>query len=113
MPTTMVAKSGITGTLVLAVILMLSGLTGACSTSSEQPETLLSILVTPLTPTISTGATLQFVAIGTYSDTTTKDLSAAGTVTWSSSTPATATISNTGLANAVAAGTTVISATIG
>jgi Big-like domain-containing protein len=75
--------------------------------------TLVSIEVTPADSAIAEGLTQQFVAVGTYSDLTTRDISSS--VTWSSSSTATATISNSagsrGLATAVADGTTTITAT--
>jgi 6-phosphogluconolactonase (cycloisomerase 2 family) len=77
---------------------------------------LVSIAVTPTNPTIVNGATEQFIATGTYTDTTTKVLTTA--VTWASGTTTVANISNVagppstqGLATAVAVGTTVITAT--
>lgn len=74
--------------------------------------TLTSIMVTPSNPSISDGTTQQFIATGTFSDGSTQNITA--TVTWSSGTPSTATISNTagskGLATAVNAGTSTISA---
>src|SRR5579859_2862025 len=73
---------------------------------------LTSIAVTPATPAhLKVGATQQFTATGTFSDGTSSDISA--TVTWNSGTPATATISATGLATGVAAGTTQITASQG
>jgi len=75
--------------------------------------TLVSMNVTPATPTIGLTQTKQFTATGTYTDSTTQDLTAA--VTWSSSQTGYATISNAagsnGLATAVAVGTTTITAT--
>jgi len=65
---------------------------------------------------LGTSGTAWDGATGTYSDATTKDLSAPGTATpaaWTSAAPAIATISNTGVADAVAAGTTTISAASG
>ncbi|MBL9077614.1 MAG: Ig-like domain-containing protein [Planctomycetes bacterium] len=74
---------------------------------------LVSIAVTPALPSIALGTTQQFTATGTYSDSTTQDLTAQ--VTWTSLTPATATVSNAGgsegLATSAAAGTTTIRAT--
>ena len=73
---------------------------------------LLSIAVTPTFPSISGTNTQQFTATGTYSDSTTQDLTSS--VTWASSAPAVATIgTTTGLAAGVAPGTTTISATLG
>ena len=66
--------------------------------------TLYSIAVTPTSPAIlAVGANQQFDAVGTYADGTTADIS--GQVTWNSDATAAATISSTGLATAVTAGT--------
>lgn len=71
-----------------------------------------SIAVTPASPAhLKVGATQQFTATGTFTDSSTSDISA--TVTWASGTMATATISPAGLATGVAAGTTSITATLG
>src|SRR6185312_10740059 len=53
--------------------------------------------------------TQQFVATGTFSDQSTQNLTSQ--VAWASATPTVATISSTGLASAVAKGTSSISAT--
>ncbi len=74
--------------------------------------TLKSIAVTPATPSIGLSATQQFTAVGTYSDSSTQDIS--GIVRWASSDTAVATIdASTGLATGVSAGTTQITATLG
>jgi uncharacterized protein YjdB len=73
--------------------------------------TLISIAVTPATPSIQNGATQQFTATGTYSDTSTKNITS--TVTWSSSNTGIATISSAGLATAVGTGTSTIQAKLG
>jgi len=73
--------------------------------------TLQSIAVTPANPSISKGATQQFTATGTYSDSSTQNLTAS--VTWASATPGVATITAGGLATGAGAGTSTISATSG
>ncbi|HEY4300749.1 MAG TPA: DUF4082 domain-containing protein [Candidatus Didemnitutus sp.] len=73
--------------------------------------TLNSITVTPANPSINTGATQQFTATGTYSDSSTQNLT--GQVTWSSSATARATITSAGLATGVTAGTSTITAMLG
>ena len=82
-------------------------------TSGAAP-TLVSIAVTPAAPSIVKGATQQFTATGTYSDNSTQNLTT--TATWTSATPATATIGNSapaiGLAMAVAPGTSAITASL-
>ncbi len=76
--------------------------------------TLQSISVTPPNPSAAKGSTLQFTATGTFSDTSTEDLTTQ--VTWASATTSVATISNaagsTGLATAVNVGTSTVSATL-
>ena len=71
---------------------------------------LVSIAVTPATPTIAAGTDQQFIATGTYSDASTADISASAT--WASSDPS-ATIGVAGLAHGVSAGSSTISATSG
>jgi|HubBroStandDraft_6_1064221.scaffolds.fasta_scaffold00025_40 hypothetical protein len=76
------------------------------------PAALVSIVVTPGTPTTLEGNAVQFTATGIYADDSTQNLTTS--VTWSSSNSAVATISNTagsqGLASSVATGSTTISA---
>jgi hypothetical protein len=76
---------------------------------------LVAIEVAPAAPSVFTGFTRQFTATGIFSDGSSQDLTAA--VTWSSSMPSIATVSNAagsqGLATGVAAGTTTITATLG
>jgi len=73
--------------------------------------TLQSLTVTPTNPTLSTHTTQTFLAIGTYNDGSTQNLSVA--VTWSSSSATVATISSSGVATGVNAGTSTITATLG
>jgi 6-phosphogluconolactonase (cycloisomerase 2 family) len=79
------------------------------------PATLVSIAVTPVSPSITSRSNEQFTATGSYTDGSMQNLTA--TVTWSSSDPTIATISNaagsSGLAAAAAVGTTSIGATLG
>lgn len=77
--------------------------------------TLVSIAINPPAPSTTVGTTLQFTATGTYSDGSTQVITT--TATWSSSATNVATISNNagtqGLATAVAAGSSTITATQG
>jgi hypothetical protein len=84
--------------------------TSAAATLTVNPATLVSIAVTPANPSIPKGATQQFTATGTFSDSTTQVLSNA---VWASGTGTVATINATGLATGVGAGTSTISATSG
>ena len=72
---------------------------------------LVSIAVTPSSPSVNVGATQQMVATGTYSDASEVDLTALAT--WASASPAKSTVSVGGLVTGVEAGTSVISATLG
>jgi len=74
--------------------------------------TLLSIAVTPVSPSVGLGNTVQFTATGTYSDNSKKNITSS--VTWASSNPLFAIIvAATGLATGVAVGTTEITAMLG
>ena len=81
----------------------------AVLTVTVPPPTLQSITVAPAAPSIEEGQQQQFTATGNYSDSSTQDLTA--TAAWSSTNPATATISATGLASGILAGASNISAT--
>jgi hypothetical protein len=78
------------------------------------PPNLESIAITPATSNLSPGTTQQFIATGTFSDSSTEQLAS---VTWSSSDTTVAQISNDasnhGAALAIAAGTVTIAATAG
>ena len=78
------------------------------------PAGLVSISITPVQPTMNTATSQVFIATGTFSDNSTQQLAS---VTWTSSNPAAATISNDvtnpGVAYAIAAGTTIVSACTG
>lgn len=73
--------------------------------------TLQSITVTPANQSISIGATQNFVATGSYSDGTTQVITSS--VTWTSSSPSVATITQSGQATGVAKGSTTIQAASG
>ena len=77
--------------------------------STTAPVPLVSIALTPTSPTVNVGANQQFTATGTYQDSSTQDISAQ--VIWNSSNPAAATISSTGLATGQSAGSSNITAT--
>src|SRR3972149_1348218 len=94
---------------------ILGGCSGGSSSHGTTPAALASIEVTPTNPSIAIGTTQQFKATGIYSDKTKKDLTSS--VTWSSLSPAIATVSDTvgskGLATAFSEGSTTITATSG
>ena len=71
--------------------------------------TLVSIAISPSAPSLALGLHQQLTAIGTYSDSSTSDLSSL--VQWSSSAPSVATISGAGLLTGVAVGNSTITGT--
>jgi trimeric autotransporter adhesin len=79
------------------------------------PAALVSIALIPANPSIAKGTQQQFTANGTYTDSSTQNVTAA--VTWSSSDPTVANLSNAsgsnGLATSVGQGSVTISATLG
>ncbi|HWX33267.1 MAG TPA: Ig-like domain-containing protein [Steroidobacteraceae bacterium] len=87
------------------------------TTLTVAPAQLVSLAVTPASPSIPKGLTQQFVATGTYTDQSTQNLTASASILWSSDTTSVATISNAagsqGLASTPATGTATISATFG
>src|SRR5206468_3308023 len=86
-----------------------NGVTGS-TVLTVTTAALQSIAVTPANPSIAKGLTRQFTATGTFSDSSTVDLTSA--VTWASATPAVATITSGGLATGAGVGTSSISATL-
>ena len=75
------------------------------------PATLTAIAITPLTPSVAIGGTQQFAVTGSFSDNSTRDVTAVST--FAAATPATASITAGGLALGKVAGTTQITATTG
>ncbi len=72
---------------------------------------LVSITLSPKASSLPVNTSLQFTATGTYKDGSSRDLTAL--VNWASFSVATATISPSGLATGIAAGSTTISASLG
>lgn len=90
-----------------AAVLVVSAL--ACGGSFfVSPDTVVSITLSPTSPTLLLGSTEQFAATGTTAGGSTKDVSALAT--WSSSNSAVAAISSDGLLTARSAGTTTVTA---
>lgn len=81
------------------------------STTLTVAPALVSIAVTPANASLVSGTLQQFAATGTYSDGSTQNLTNA--VIWSSSAASIASISSTGMVNALSQGSVSIGATLG
>ena len=73
--------------------------------------TVVALTISPINASLTAANTLQYTATATLSDSSTMNVSSA--VNWSSSTAAVSTISASGLATSVTAGTTTIAAQLG
>jgi hypothetical protein len=94
---------------IYAVLLVLVG----CSTSEVNPPTpaaLVSLSVSPSNSSIAPGTTVQMTATGTFADNSMRNVTAS--VTWDSSDPGIATISNTPGSQGLATATTGIGSTV-
>ena len=89
--------------------------TSAPVTLTVTAAPLVSIAIIPASPSIALGTTVQLTATGTYTDSSTQNLTTQ--VTWASSAGSIATVSNAlgsnGLATSVATGTTIVTAGFG
>lgn len=92
--------------LLLVVLVTLGGFIGC---GEAKFPYLVSIQVSPGTPSVAAGVTQQFTAQGTFSNGNTKDLTSF--VTWSSSTSYVASIAGSGLATTYSIGSSTITAT--
>lgn len=93
----------------------LGSVAGTASLTVNPLPTLVSIALSPQSPLITLGSVQQFTATGTYSDSSTQNITSS--VTWTSGTLFVATITNSvgsqGLATSLADGTSTITATLG
>lgn len=86
------------------------GLSGSKPAGSSTSKTLTAIAVSPSTASVAVGATGQFTATATYSDSSTADVTK--TASWTTAKVAVATVNSSGLATGVAAGSTAVTATL-
>jgi N-acetylneuraminic acid mutarotase len=101
-------KASTTVASLVVVLTSLSACGGGGGSSEPSPVTLQSVAVTPGSPMLSVGAEQQLSATGTYSDSTTKDLTALAT--WTSSSTSVAEVAG-GIVTGVSPGSTTIVAT--
>jgi trimeric autotransporter adhesin len=97
--------------LCIIVCMGFTGCGGSSKTPSPQTATVTLITVSAPSSLLPVGETLQLTATATYSDNSTKDVTASAT--WQSSDLTVATVSSTGLLTAVKAGSTTVTATRG
>ncbi len=83
---------------------------GSTTATVGAPAKLTAIAIAPTNPTVTEGLSLQFTATGTYSDGSSADLTAS--VHWLSVRARVATISATGLLQAVSSGTATVKAAL-
>jgi uncharacterized protein YjdB len=88
-----------------------SGTGNGLASDPGTTASLSSIMVTPGAASIQAGSAQQFSAMGTYSDGSSKDITA--TVQWSSSNASVASVSSSGMANGAASGLTTVIAQSG
>lgn len=103
-----VAESLTQGTATLTASAL--GISGSATLTITTP-TLISIQLSPQSPTIPLGATQQFTATGVYSDGSTQDLTSSAT--WSSSASVVATLNSSGLAAGLFQGVATIQVSSG
>lgn len=100
---------------ILALVVGLVACGGGGSSTSTQPPvqtpTLLSVSISPTDISVPLGKTQQLKATGTYSDSSSKELTSS--VTWKSSDTSVATVSNAGLLTTLKKGSVTITATSG
>lgn len=94
-----------------ATITATSGSVSGTASLTVSSATLVTIAVTPTNPSMAVGTTKQFAATGTFSDSSTQDLT--GSVLWTSSSPAVASINAQGLATSLTTGNSTITAVYG
>jgi uncharacterized protein YjdB len=93
------------------VITASAGAISGSTSLTVTPAALTSIAVNPPSPTIPIGVTQQFVAVGTFSDNSTQDISALAN--WTSSNGAVAQVNASGLATSLTKGVSTVTATLG
>ena len=89
----------------------LGAVTSAYDALTVTTAALVSLAVTPASPSVAVSGAQAFVATGTFSDSSTANVT--GSVVWASSNAGVATIASGGLATGVAPGTTNITASLG
>lgn len=108
-----ISASGLVTPLTIGNSTITASLSGVSATAAVtiNVANLVSISLNPLSISLPLGLNLQLHATGTYSDSTTQDISAQ--VHWSSSSSLIATVGNSGLLLAIGAGNATVTASLG
>ncbi len=93
---------------ILLVAMVVTGVLTSCGPFFVGENTVVSVALSPASPTLVVGDTTQFLATGTKANGGTEDVTAGAT--WTSSKPSVANVTSTGYATAIAGGTTTITA---
>src|SRR5271163_1527388 len=111
--TVSVSSSGLAQALSVgsANVIATSGSITGSTPVTVSPAALVSLTIMPANPSMAAGQMQQFSAAGTFSDGSMQDVTSS--VSWTSSSIVVATISGTGLATALAQGSTTIKASSG
>jgi trimeric autotransporter adhesin len=96
--------NGATVSLAAFALILLAG----CGKFFRDSNEIAGISVSPANASLQLNKTQQFTAIGTFGDSSDRDVSSS--VEWTSSSPKVATIDSSGLATALSTGTTIITA---
>jgi uncharacterized protein YjdB len=94
-----------------ATVTAASGAITGTASVTVSGATLVSLTIAPLNSSMPAGATKQFTAIGTFSDSSTQDMTTL--VLWSSSDLSVAAINASGVVNSFVTGNTTIAASLG
>ncbi len=103
-----IIKNSLISTMALLFIACGDGGSGS-NTVTTTSATLVSIAVTPNTPSIAKGLTQQLTAMGTYTDGSTVDITSSAT--WTSANTSASTVTSSGLVTAVDVGDSIVTAT--
>jgi trimeric autotransporter adhesin len=105
-----ISSSGLASAVGTGTTLITASVGGISGSTALTVKTLSSLTVSPTTPSVGVGTSAQLTATGTMSDGSTQDLT--NLVTWSSGTPAIATVSNTAGSKGIVVGKAIGSATV-
>ena len=105
-----VTESGLVTSLSIGEVTITATLGSISGTSNSEMIDLSVITLSPAVLSLAKDSTQQFIATGVYTDDSSEDLS--DSVVWSSNDVGVSTVNDSGLVNAIAAGTAILDATL-